>query len=253
VGAIGFGLGSTGGGGGSAAFAPTDLSGLVLWLKADTLALNDGDAVGSWADSSGNGNTASQAAGASKPTYKAGIINSLPVVRFDGSNDYLTVTRNAGLEPAAITIFALIRATTPPANFSYVASKVLTAGASASYALNVSGASALRCFGNFATTGEVFAGQTIPAAVWAISPARITCMKADGSKLYLYYDGGVAGDGVTAAGNLVYDANDLKIGSYDGASLFMAFDLGELLIYNSALSDADRWSVNKYLGTRWAI
>src|SRR4051812_19518760 len=122
MGTVGFGLG-TGAAGGSSAFAPTDISGLKLWLKADSLSLNDGDAVTTWTDSSGNSNTASQGTAANKPTYKTAVLNALPVVRFDGSNDYLGVARNSGLEPAAMTVVALLRAASNPADFSYVFSK----------------------------------------------------------------------------------------------------------------------------------
>ncbi len=61
-------------------FLPTDVAGLKLWVKADSLALNDGDPVGTWADQSGNGNDLVQATAAKKPTYKANILNGLPVV-----------------------------------------------------------------------------------------------------------------------------------------------------------------------------
>ncbi len=73
-----------------APFAPTDIVGLQWWFKADSLALSDADPVSSWLDSSGNGYTATQATGINQPLYKTAILNGLPVVRFDGSNDKLT-------------------------------------------------------------------------------------------------------------------------------------------------------------------
>src|SRR5574343_1369214 len=77
-------------GGGAAPFSPSDVPGLFQWLvAADITGLNDGDAVATWEDSSGNNRDASQATGANRPTYKTNIVNSLPVVRFDGSDDYL--------------------------------------------------------------------------------------------------------------------------------------------------------------------
>lgn len=66
-------------------------AGLKLWLKADSLALNDGDAVGTWADQSGNGNDATQGTAANKPTFKTGLLNGWPIVRFDGTNDSLNL------------------------------------------------------------------------------------------------------------------------------------------------------------------
>ena len=51
----------SGGGGGGGGFDPSQLSGLKLWLKADTGVTVDGSGnVSSWADQSGNNNTAYQ-------------------------------------------------------------------------------------------------------------------------------------------------------------------------------------------------
>lgn len=50
----------------------------------------DGDAVATWADTSGNGRDATQAVALLKPTYKAAIKGGLPIVRFDGGDVLLT-------------------------------------------------------------------------------------------------------------------------------------------------------------------
>lgn len=252
MGTVGFGLG-TGSAGGSSAFAPTDVAGLKFWLKADSLSLNDGDAVASWTDSSGSGNTATQGTAASKPTYKASIINSLPVVRFDGSNDFLTVTRNSGLEPVAVTLFALVRASSSPGAFSYILSKKLTSGSSASYSIGVNGTAASRGLCNVVTSGEKASSSVAQGTVWNGS-AHCICIKIDGTNIHQYFDGNEIGiSAVGAVGNINYDTNDLRLGAYDSGSLFWAGDLGEVLVYNTALSDANRWKVQGYLGGRWAI
>lgn len=66
-------------------------SGLQLQFDARTLSLNDGDAVASWSDSSGQSNTASGAVG-NRPTYKTGIIGANPVVRFGGGTQGMSGT-----------------------------------------------------------------------------------------------------------------------------------------------------------------
>jgi hypothetical protein len=240
-------------GAGAAAFAPTDISGLKLWLKADSLSLSDGDAVASWTDSSGNSNAASQGTAANKPTYKASIINSLPVVRFDGSNDYLTIARNAGLEPTACTIFAVVRASSSPSAFSYIVSKKLSAGSSASYSVGVNAAAGSRGLCNVATSGEKASSAVAQGTVWN-SFAHVLCVKIDGSNIHQYFDGNEIGiAAVGAVGAINYDSNNLMLGAYDATQLYWGGDLAELLIYNTALSDANRWSVQGYLGNRWAI
>src|SRR5262245_95497 len=87
-------------------FSPEQLSGLKLWLKADAITgPNDGDPVTTWPDSSGNGNDATQATAAKKPTYKAGIQNGRPVIRFDGVDDILATP--SVTMATAFTLFAV--------------------------------------------------------------------------------------------------------------------------------------------------
>lgn len=74
----------------SSTFSPMDLgASLLAWWKADSLALSNGAAVTSWSDSSGNGRTLTQATGANQPVFNTAQVNGLPVVTFDGTNDYL--------------------------------------------------------------------------------------------------------------------------------------------------------------------
>jgi hypothetical protein len=97
------------GGGG---FSPTDVSGLQLWLKADAITgLSDGDPVASWVDSSGNSRPAAQSTAGYRPLYKTSILNSNPVVRFDGSDDFLVT---GGESYAIQTVFAVFKYTANP-------------------------------------------------------------------------------------------------------------------------------------------
>ena len=56
------------------------------WCKGSTSA-----PVDLWADQSGNGNNASQTAVANQPSWIPGTINGLPVVRFNGSNNFVNL------------------------------------------------------------------------------------------------------------------------------------------------------------------
>lgn len=67
----------------------TDIS-PIAWYKADAITgLSDGDPIDTWPDSSGNSRDLTQT-GTARPLYKTGIVNSLPVARFDGSNDFMS-------------------------------------------------------------------------------------------------------------------------------------------------------------------
>ena len=68
----------------------------VLWLRADMGVLNNtdseasnGEAVKIWKDQSGNGNFVKQYNGSSQPQLSSNVINGMPVVRLDGTDDYM--------------------------------------------------------------------------------------------------------------------------------------------------------------------
>jgi hypothetical protein len=96
----------TGGAAAGASFAPTDLSGLIGWFKADSLALSNGAAVATWTDLAPAPHDLSQATGANQPTYNTNQINGLPAVTFDGTNDSLASAAWAS-PTAGGTIFAV--------------------------------------------------------------------------------------------------------------------------------------------------
>jgi len=90
-----------------APFIATNLKGCVVWLTAarGLLAADiAGNAISTWADQSGQGNTPTQATGANKPTYSAaGGPNGRPVVTFSG-NQWLAL----GSAPVSANNFTLI-------------------------------------------------------------------------------------------------------------------------------------------------
>ena len=89
--------------------APNELSTTVFrWYKASQITgLSDGDPVSQWDDESANADHAVQATGANQPIYKTGILNGHPVVRFDGSNDYLTLSNILDATSAVAHFFAV--------------------------------------------------------------------------------------------------------------------------------------------------
>ena len=88
-------------------WTPAQLEGRALWLDAAALSgLVGGDAVTTWADATGNGETATQAVAARQPHYVANALHGLPVVRFDGG-DWLTVASTLGIGGQPFAQFAV--------------------------------------------------------------------------------------------------------------------------------------------------
>lgn len=63
---------------------------LMLWLVADSINQANSTSVTNWQDVSGNNRNAAQGTASLQPTYLTNQVNGHAVVRFDGSNDYLT-------------------------------------------------------------------------------------------------------------------------------------------------------------------
>ena len=109
----------------TAAFLPTSIAGLKLWLSSDLGITKDGfDKVSNWADQSINGNDATQATASKKPLWVNNTLNGKPVIRFDGSDDFMSLT---SLISTARTIFLVIKHAT--GNQAYVP----TLGGSSTY------------------------------------------------------------------------------------------------------------------------
>src|SRR5215216_308809 len=99
---------------------PQTIAGLHGWYDASKITgLSGGVRVPQWDDSSGSGNHAVQGSGASQPTYETAVINGLPVVRFDGSNDSLPITNTDMLamtnNAAGMTAIAVAKVSTAAA------------------------------------------------------------------------------------------------------------------------------------------
>ena len=78
---------------GSAAFSPTDIAGLQIFYDARRLAgFNDGDAVATVSDLSGNSRDATQGTASKRPLYKTNVYGSDPALLFDGVDDALGLT-----------------------------------------------------------------------------------------------------------------------------------------------------------------
>lgn len=74
-------------------FTPLRAIGCKLWVEARLITdLNDEDGVETWNDHSGNNNALTQSNSDLKPIFKTNILNGLPVLRFDGIDDYLELT-----------------------------------------------------------------------------------------------------------------------------------------------------------------
>lgn len=237
--------------------AEATTSGGVLpgaWLKADALVLNDGDAVATWADSSGNSRDATEAT--NRPTYKTGIVNSKPVVRFDGTNDKLALANSLGLlrNLAGATIFVVHRpdaaALTGGLPIFFVNSNSSTKSLMQLWVDSDSlGAVGRRLAANSAQT--VDGGVATP--VFVNHGATVDWANSD---LYVYVNGvevGISTSFQTAGSSEDVAHTSAPLLGNANSTLWYKGDIAEVLVYRSALATADRQQVEGYLAAKYAL
>jgi PKD repeat protein len=90
-------------------FSPANLSGLQLWLMADSGVTLTAGKVSLWKDVSGNGQDANQNTAANRPTLdtSVGVLNFKPALKFDGTTPRLDGTTIPGINNSSLTIFVL--------------------------------------------------------------------------------------------------------------------------------------------------
>ena len=218
-----------------AAFTPTDIAGLVLWLDAANITgLNDGDPVATWPDASDEANDATQATEDYRPTYQTNELNGKPVVRFDGSNDWLVLDTNITAS-SVWTCFHVLKKT-------------------GSYMFGVAnhdhahGATAFNSWINdqlYVNDGTK--NYYVNSQLW--TSHTIVATKLTGGTCTGWRNGITLGafSASSAASEGVFNS----IGKLN--TNYSTGDIAEIIIYNSALSDGDRGDVESYLSTKYNI
>lgn len=226
------------------AFSPSDISGLLLWLKADAIVgLSDGDPVSTWEDSGPIGNDFSEAL-TIRPTYKTNILNGLPAVRFDGVNDRL-------LKSGGGSIFG---ASAHP--YSFFAVVILQGSPSAYDAVFIDGGGSdgLRVCPLISTKWGTYTGanQEAGTTLSTSTPYTLGMVASGGGGGTFYLNG--ASDG-TWSGNCVGNsAGTDSIGAeYGVAGRECQMDVPEMIVYDSALAGGNLTKVRSYLDNKWGL
>ena len=226
------------------AFSPLDIAGLQLWLKADaglwqdsvggTPAVADGDVVGAWEDQSGQSNDASQATTSKKPLLKTGIVNGRDVVRFDGADDWLKTGSFARSQPSHV--FAVIQ------QISWTGEDRLWD--------SVSAVNGLMAYQWSVSPGlKMYSGAGLgDNSGLAIGTFGVLSCLYNGASSVLRINGN------EQTGNAGANAgNGITLGAAQVLTVSMNGDFAELLVYDAALSTADRQAMETYLNARFAV
>lgn len=221
------------------------ISSLTLWLRADCVSGNavdpaDNTVISTWSDLSGNGNNATAIG---SPTYQsdaANLINSQPVIYFNGGSTFSSIDIRAIARPN-ITIFSVYKLRS---NNQQGVWGVDNGGWDRFFMARWSGNNGI--ISHSGTTA-------VPNSGIANTTKLITTVYKYnvGSGSSVYDNGNFVGSFTdTADPNAAYTT--LTIGSI-GAGYNLNGDVAEIIIFTQALSSADLKTVNGYLNTKYNL
>ena len=204
--------------------------------------------ITAWADQSGNGNNANSSEG-TRPTFVSNILNSKPVLRFNGAGQKLALTSSIGGTEYSIFIVCKNNDNTNGSMFLWSTdenyAKYIGSVTSTSY-----NASARNKF--ILSENDVGSGEGDSIIAWSSTAVNNnyfigTAMQNGGGKAYLNGAGGTDSLGTFVESNTF----DL-IGGYE-FGYELDGDVAEIIAYNRALSDSERQKVEAYLNAKYAI
>ena len=231
--------------------SPTDITGLALWWRArDLSTLADGAAISSWTSAVGT-STASQGTGSKQPTKQT--VAGRTVVRFDGSNDDLTLDGDAltvSKNVTGLTVMARAKVTPAAATKRIVMLSTGTDATASRIAIYVN-ASDL-----FTTSGrrlDADAADTLSGSAPGSTLVRVFTATQDytNTDAFLYLDGtqdATDSTWLTAGSSSNTNSLGAALGSRaDGTAEFLAMDLYDVLVWPRVLTTTEREAAEAYL------
>lgn len=222
----------------------TPVTGMRAWYRTDTLTLSGTD-VTQWTDKSGD---ARHLGLGTAPTYSSSDTNwgNRPSVSFNGVNDALgsSVASSNIVSAGAFTILIVFRPTAAgSANTSTSGLGVFTDDAnwwgvtvgSSQIVINVNG-------GGNPTVGSAFSGLNTRMAFEG---------RLDSGTLYARTSG--AAEASVAGANITTLTNTFSVGRSQSQVTFFAGTIQEVIVYNTALSAANRELNRQYVTGRYGI
>lgn len=208
---------------------------LYAWYKADALVLNNDDPVGTWTDSSGNGRNLTQSTADNKPLYKTNVLNSLPVVQSDGSNDYMVSASFTLNQP--FSVFVVFQFVNTPSGQQYIHD-------------GLSAYNSCLAHNNNGTGLFLYNGAQIQDSTNMDTSFIYQCSVFDGADSKMFKNGVQNDNGANINTTAKNGITLFARGDPDG---YGAFKIAEYLLYSESISDANRATVETYLATKYGL
>ncbi|NBV05888.1 MAG: hypothetical protein EBS06_01450 [Proteobacteria bacterium] len=221
--------------------------------------IDDGDSISSWNNYTSQSNSQyrlTQSTSTKRPLYKTNIINGLPVLKFDGVDDYFTMTNLVGRH---FSLFVVIKTSAVgTTGFAYNGFPIVTSDQSGItndiIPLAIGGGYPETFVGN-ATGGSESTNTLVGSKKINDNLAHIVFVSRNystGTKT-IYVDGGSSvSDSITSSG--IMEANSsTTIGGDIVNSKYTSIYIAEIIIFDRVLLDEERKEVESYLSKKWGI
>ena len=227
-------------------WSPAEIT-TALWLDAADAStiIESGGAVSQWNDKSGNGNHVAQSTSTLRPVVAGNVLDSKPVIRFDGSNDRL---ETAGVL-FATPIFGIysVTANRNPSGQSGWAGQYLAgdAGRTLIYQNDTN----TRLAAMFGGSGGIVHNGT------ANSSFHLFGYEKNLSNGNLYYEGinvGTSSSLSTTISNTSWKIGEPAAGS-GGLFFPTPLDAAEIVMLSAPASTSDRQKIEGYLAHKWGL
>ncbi len=246
-------------------WTPTRVSGLQLWLDAADpngtgVTPANGSTISTWKDKSSNGFSGTAI---NSPTVQINALNKLPVVRFNGTNQYINFGNVLNLGTNPLTIFVITKFDTT--NESGIIGKTAYAAANMRWALwygksglgsSVTGVQNIHQ--DDAQTGSSLV-STNPVTIG--TQYNLYTYVTSRNTFLLNLNGSLAGSvsntgtpsNFSTSYNLYVGAYADSTGSTPRTTMYLNGDIAEILVYFTNLSVSQYQQVEGYLAWKWGL
>ncbi|MDA0902034.1 MAG: prepilin-type N-terminal cleavage/methylation domain-containing protein [Proteobacteria bacterium] len=237
-----------------------EISGLSLWLEStmedsfdDYDALNDGDAISTWYDLNPQSAVSHDFTAVNAPTYvkTSSIANNLPVMQFDGSNDYMQNTSFQDLIGVNDYIIFLVMSNDITSTNGIIL--INDTGTNAGAGIYVETSTSYRFLHRmpYGSSG----GDSL--SVGSVSTNGLKILRFErsltDSTQEIFLNGTSIGSMATSSvalgsggGNFILGTLSLGVRQFDG-------NIAEIIIYKRSLSTNQKNDVENYLSQKWGI
>jgi hypothetical protein len=240
---------------------------MTLWLKADAITgLTNNASVGTWFDSSGWSNNATQNTLSQQPLYVTNTINGYPTVQFNGTNDQLMLAASPGTNNFTVLVVAKTSQTeeidpednSQNANGGYSGEHYLFGGifnhnnyGEVGVSLGINGASVYE-----------YAYNTIGSDQWGALAVynggigtgfSLVTVKYTSQKPSIYLNGSLMQTGLVSSRSQSVMSQAIGYGNADSSQEPFSGNVAEILIFNRSLSNNDQLIAEGYLNAKYGI